>query len=60
VCRVKRGGEIFYAGKIDSLKHIKEDVREMAAGFECGIQFVNWNDFKEGDVIEAYEVVRVG
>lgn len=59
-CRVKRAGEIVYQGKIDSLKHLKEDVREMAAGFECGIQFVNWNDFKEGDVIEAYEVVRVG
>ncbi|MDQ2986965.1 MAG: translation initiation factor IF-2 [Armatimonadota bacterium] len=59
-CRVKRAGEIAYEGKIDSLKHIKEDVREMAAGFECGIQFVNWNDFKEGDIIEAYEVVRVG
>ena len=59
-CRVKRDGEIVYKGKIDSLKHIKEDVREMAAGFECGIQFVNWNDFKQGDVIEAFEVVRVG
>jgi translation initiation factor IF-2 len=59
-CRVKRDGEIVYEGKIDSLKHIKEDVREMAAGFECGIQFVNWNEFKEGDVIEAYEIVRVG
>ncbi len=59
-CRVKRGEDIVYEGKIDSLKHIKEDVREMAAGFECGIQFVGWNDFKEGDVIEAYEVVRVG
>jgi translation initiation factor IF-2 len=59
-CRVKRDGEIVYTGKIDSLKHIKEDVREMAAGFECGIQFVNWNDFKEGDIIEAFEIVRVG
>jgi translation initiation factor IF-2 len=59
-CRVKRGEEIVYDGRIDSLKHIKEDVREMTAGFECGIQFVNWTDFKEGDVIEAYEVVRVG
>ena len=54
-CRVKRDGEIVYTGKIDSLKHIKEDVREMTAGFECGIQFVNWNDFKEGDIIEAFD-----
>jgi translation initiation factor IF-2 len=59
-CRVKRAGEIVYTGKIDSLKHIKEDVREMAAGFECGIQFVNWTDFKDGYVIEAFEIVRVG
>ncbi|MCW5947826.1 MAG: translation initiation factor IF-2 [Fimbriimonadales bacterium] len=58
-CRVKRDGEIVYEGKIESLKHIKEDVREMAAGFECGIQFENWTSFKEGDVIEAYEVVQV-
>jgi translation initiation factor IF-2 len=57
---VKRGEDMVYEGKIDSLKHIKEDVREMAAGFECGIQFVGWTDFKEGDIIEAYEVVRVG
>jgi translation initiation factor IF-2 len=59
-CRVKRNGDIVYTGRIDSLKHIKEDVREMTAGFECGIQFVNWNDFKEGDIIEAFEIVRVG
>lgn len=58
-CRVKRDGEVVYEGKIESLKHIKEDVREMAAGFECGIQFENWTGFKEGDVIEAYEVVQV-
>src|SRR2546422_7950561 len=42
LCRVKREGEIVYEGKIDSLKHFKEDVREMAAGFECGIQFADW------------------
>jgi translation initiation factor IF-2 len=58
-CRVKREGEVMYEGRIASLKHIKEDVREMAAGFECGIQFENWTDFKEGDVIEVYEVVQV-
>jgi translation initiation factor IF-2 len=58
-CRVRRGDEVVYEGKIDSLKHIKEDVREMAAGFECGIQFDNWNGFKEGDIIEAYEVVQI-
>lgn len=58
-CRVKRGGELVYEGRIASLKHFKEDVREMAAGFECGIQFESWNEYKEGDVIEVYEVVQV-
>jgi translation initiation factor IF-2 len=59
LCRVKRGDEIVYTGKIESLKHVKEDVRELAAGFECGIQFENWTGFKEGDLIEAYEIVQV-
>ncbi|MGI8923962.1 MAG: translation initiation factor IF-2 [Fimbriimonadales bacterium] len=58
-CRVKRGDEIVYEGKIDSLKHVKEDVREMTAGFECGIQFEGWTAYKESDVIEAYEIVQV-
>jgi translation initiation factor IF-2 len=58
-CRLKRGDEIVLEGKIASLKHFKEDVREMAAGFECGIQIEGFNDYKEGDVIEAFEVVQV-
>lgn len=60
LCRVKRDGEVVYEGRIDSLKHFKEDVREVAAGYECGIQFERWTDFKEGDTIEVYEMVRVG
>jgi len=58
-CRVKREGEIVYEGRIASLKHFKEDVREMAAGFECGLQFEGWNAYKQGDLVEAYEVVQV-
>lgn len=58
-CRVRRDDEVVYEGRIESLKHIKEDVREMAAGFECGIQFENWSGFKEGDKIEVYEMVQV-
>ncbi|MBL8059797.1 MAG: translation initiation factor IF-2 [Chthonomonas sp.] len=58
-CRVRRAGEIVYTGKIDSLKHIKQDVREMTAGQECGIQFENWTDFKEGDLVEAFEMVQI-
>ena len=57
--RVRRDGEVVFEGQVASLKHLKEDVREVAAGFDCGIQFAGWSDFKEGDIIEAYEVVQV-
>lgn len=57
--RVKRDREIVYTGKVDSLKHVKEDVKEIAAGYDCGIQFENWTDFKAGDVVEAFEMVQV-
>ncbi|GIV01368.1 MAG: hypothetical protein KatS3mg015_0198 [Fimbriimonadales bacterium] len=57
--RVKREGETVYEGRVASLKHLKEDVKEVTAGFDCGIQFEGWNDFQEGDVIEAFEVVQV-
>jgi translation initiation factor IF-2 len=58
-CRVSRGGEQVYEGKIASLKHFKEDVREMTMGQECGITFEGWEDFKEGDAVEAFEMVQV-
>ena len=58
-CRVTRDREIVYTGKIDSLKHVKQDVREMTAGQECGIQFDGWTAFKEGDIVEAFEMVQV-
>ncbi|MCU0315880.1 MAG: translation initiation factor IF-2 [Fimbriimonadaceae bacterium] len=57
--RVKRDREIVFEGELDSLKNVKQDVREMFAGQDCGIKFVGWEDFKEGDVIEAYELVQV-
>ncbi len=58
-CRVMRGGELAWEGKIDSLKNVKQDSREMIAGQDCGIQFDGWTDFKAGDVIEAYELVQI-
>ena len=58
-CRVKRGKEQVFEGKIGTLKHLKDDVREVTVGMECGITFDGWEDFKEGDVIEAYEMVQV-
>ncbi|WP_017327772.1 translation initiation factor IF-2 [Synechococcus sp. PCC 7336] len=55
--RVMRGGEQVYEGRIDSLKRFKEDVREVASGFECGIAIDKFNDWKEGDVMEVYQLV---
>ncbi len=52
--RIKRAGEVVQTGNLDSLKHIKEDVREMAQGFECGISLDNYNGWQEGDIIESY------
>ncbi|HEX9123329.1 MAG TPA: translation initiation factor IF-2 [Actinomycetota bacterium] len=57
--RVVRDGVVAYDGRIGSLRRFKEDVREVAEGFECGIGIENFNDVKEGDVIEAYEVREV-
>jgi len=58
-CRVRRGRDLVYDGKISTLKHLKDDVREVTLGMECGITFENWVDFKEGDIIEAYEMVQI-
>ncbi|HTQ10170.1 MAG TPA: hypothetical protein VMI31_08880, partial [Fimbriimonadaceae bacterium] len=58
-CRVKRGRDQIYEGQIASLKHLKDDVREVTMGMECGITFEGWEDFQEGDIIEAYEMVQV-
>jgi translation initiation factor IF-2 len=57
--RVVREGVVIYDGRIASLRRFKEDVREVAEGYECGIGIENFNDVKEGDVIEAYEVREV-
>ncbi|HEX6230237.1 MAG TPA: translation initiation factor IF-2 [Actinomycetota bacterium] len=57
--RVVRDGVIVYDGRIGSLRRFKDDVREVAEGFECGIGIENFNDVKEGDIIEAYEVREV-
>ena len=54
--RLVRNGIVVYTGKIESLKRFKEDVQEVARGFECGIKLKDYNDVKVGDVIECYEV----
>ncbi len=55
--RVRRDGEVVYEGNIDSLKRVKEDAKEVQSGFECGIGSNKFNNWKEGDIIEAYEMV---
>ncbi len=58
-CRIKRDNEIVYDGKIASLRNVKEDVREIIAGQDCGLKFEGWDEFKEGDLVEAFELVQV-
>lgn len=57
--RLVREDVEIYSGNIASLKRFKEDTREVASGFECGIQIENYNDLKVGDIIESYEVSSV-
>jgi translation initiation factor IF-2 len=57
--RVVRDGVVVYESRISSLRRFKDDVRDVAEGFECGIGIENFNDIHEGDVIEAYEVREV-
>ncbi len=57
--RLVRDGIVVYEGKIDSLKRFKDDAKEVAEGFECGIGLDKFNDVKEGDVIEAYLMEEV-
>ena len=57
--RVVRDGVVIYEGNIASLRRFKDDVRSVRQGFECGIGVENFNDVKEGDVLEFFEVVEV-
>jgi translation initiation factor IF-2 len=57
--RVLRGGQVLTTGRISSLKRFKEDAREVATGYECGIVIEGFNDIQEGDIIEAYGEQRV-
>jgi translation initiation factor IF-2 len=56
--RLIRNDVEIYEGKLASLKRFKDDVREVSAGYECGMMIENYNDIKVGDQIEAFEVVK--
>ncbi len=55
--RISREGEQIFEGNLASLKRFKDDVKEVKAGFECGLVFEGFNDFQELDVVEAYKMV---
>ena len=57
--RVVRDGTVIYEGQIASLRRFKDDVRSVRAGFECGVGVENFNDVKEGDILEFFEIVEV-
>lgn len=59
-CRVLRDGEVVAEGTIASLKHLKEDVREIQAGYECGLTVSDFTEFQEGDELQVFEQIQVG
>ncbi|MDA0793807.1 MAG: translation initiation factor IF-2 [Bacteroidetes bacterium] len=57
--RIIREGVVIYTGALSSLKRFKDDVKEVAKGYDCGLQIKNYNDIKEGDVLECFQEVAV-
>jgi translation initiation factor IF-2 len=57
--RLLRENVVTWTGELDSLKRFKDDVREVKSGFECGLTLKNFNDIKEGDQLEVFEVQEV-
>ncbi len=57
--RLIRDNMVIHDGELSSLKRFKDDVREVKAGYECGLSLANYSDLKEGDVLEAYEITEV-
>ncbi|MBS1526322.1 MAG: hypothetical protein JST19_11775, partial [Bacteroidetes bacterium] len=57
--RIIREGVVIYTGELGSLKRFKDDVKEVNAGYECGLSIANYNNIEVGDIVEAYEIVEV-
>jgi translation initiation factor IF-2 len=57
--RLLRENVVVWAGELDSLKRFKDDAKEVRAGLECGLSLKNYNDIKEGDQLEIFEVTEV-
>ena len=57
--RVIRDGIVVFTGAINALKRFKDDVKEVTTNFECGLSLVNYNDLREGDIIETFQEIEV-
>ena len=57
--RIVREGVVIFTGELTSLKRFKDDVKEVAKGYDCGLQVKNYNDIKVGDVLECFQEVAV-
>jgi translation initiation factor IF-2 len=57
--RLLRDNVVVYEGKMSSLRRFKDDVKEVATGYECGIGLENYNDVKVDDIIEAFEMEKI-
>ncbi len=57
--RLLRDNIVIYEGKMASLRRFKDDIREVASGYECGISLENYNDIKVGDIIESFEIEKI-
>jgi len=57
--RVIRDNMVLHSGDLSSLKRFKDDAKEVKSGYECGLSIVDYNDIREGDTIEAYEITEV-
>ena len=57
--RIIRDGIVVYTGQLGSLKRFKDDVKEVSAGYDCGLNIENYNDIKIGDIIEAYAIIEI-
>lgn len=59
IARLMRGGELVHESKISTLKRFKDDVTEVRAGYECGLQLDGFNDYKEKDIVEVFEILKI-
>lgn len=59
VAELLRNGQVIYEGQLSSLKRFKDDVREVEEGFECGLTLSNFDDYKQGDIVQVYEIEKI-